>query len=114
MLRLLIPACVAFMAPPHLAPPPSPTGALQSRSCVSSPQMGLFDGFQDAFANDEKLAAKRLAENKSKKVPDYIKKKEQERLAYAKKDKNKGGNKEGDVKTGNGVLDELLKGWTWE
>ena len=78
--------------------------------------MGLFDGFKDAFENDPKLAQKRLADNKKKgQSAAYIQKKEAARRQYEATSPGKaGGKKEGNVKTGNEVLDQIFKGWTWE
>ena len=108
---LLAHAVVALVASPRLTTPMPTHAALPSRVSVA-PTMGLFDGFKNAFDNDERLMDERAREvnaGKSRKVPDYVKKKEQERARYEAS--RAGTNKEED--TGGSRMDELLSKWKW-
>ena len=106
LLQLLVPACVAFVAPPLLKPlhtPPVQSVGLQSRTCIT--HMGLFDNLKGAFENNPKVAQQQAKEREESK------KKAQKSRSNQKDQPQK---KVGEFQTGNERVDELISGWTWK
>ena len=80
---------------------------------LKMPNIGLPGGLAEAFENEPKLAAKRKAEN-ARSAKGYVQKKVQRRQQYEKDIKTRNPKKQGDINTGNAVVDEIFSGWTWK
>ena len=109
MRLLVLPvACVAaFTAPPQIV------GGTCARTLVA-PRMGLFDNLKGAFDNDPRLESQKPAAGKSSKVPEYVKKKEQERMAREQKmQQNQARSSADDGGNGDRTLGDLFQGWKW-